>query len=198
MPVQCICRTCGAAFNARPSTVKRGGGQFCSPSCYQRDLPSRFWPRVNKSGPVPEHRPELGPCWIWTGSRTLQGYGKLGHRYRTLLAHRVSWEIANGPITGGLWVLHECDTPPCVNPSHLRLGSPVENYEDMASRERRVNGAPRGERTGRAKLTDEAVRDIRHLFAQGDISKRALADRYGVSAQIIYYVVTGKTWRHVV
>lgn len=197
MRVQCTCRQCGVAFMKKASDVRRGSGLFCSQACYRRPLDDRFWPRVNKTGPVPAHRPELGPCWLWTGSCTLEGYGKLGHQYRTLLAHRVSWEMAHGQIAGGLWVLHECDTPPCVNPFHLRLGTPVANYEDMVGKGRQSNARPRGVQSGRAKLNDAAVREIRQRFAQGGVTKKALAVVYGVSAQIIYYVVIGKTWRHV-
>lgn len=71
-------------------------------------------------------------CWTWTTPRRQQGYGMWG---RTL-AHRYSWALANGPIPEGLWVLHHCDNPPCVNPTHLYLGTVVENVQDMVARGR--------------------------------------------------------------
>jgi len=99
-----------------------------------------FWDFVNREGPVPAHRPGLGPCWVWTGIQDPQGYGRLGgHR----LAHRQSWEMANGTIEGGLWVLHHCDNPPCVNPAHLYLGTVKENVRDAVERGRMRGPSPR-------------------------------------------------------
>jgi hypothetical protein len=77
-----------------------------------------FWPRVNKDGPIPANRPELGPCWIWTGG-TGSGYGVVGYRYHRYRAHRISYLLAKGPIPAGLEPDHLCCVRPCVNPDHL-------------------------------------------------------------------------------
>lgn len=70
--------------------------------------------RTNRDGPVPEHRPELGPCWIWTGA-TNGTYGRINRG----LAHRISYELVKGPIPNGLQIDHLCRRPLCVNPDHL-------------------------------------------------------------------------------
>ncbi len=93
-----------------------------------RPVPPRaavqFWDRVAKTH---EHG-----CWIWIGPRDAGGYG----RWSKVLAHRHSWQEANGPIPDGKWILHHCDNPPCVNPAHLYLGTVVENVRDAVVRGR--------------------------------------------------------------
>lgn len=101
-----------------------------------RSLSERFWKKVDQNGPT---HPVLGtPCWVWTASRFVRGYGALkvddgpkGY------AHRISWELHFGPIPDGLWVLHRCDNPPCVNPAHLFLGTHLDNMADMDAKGRR-------------------------------------------------------------
>lgn len=78
-------------------------------------------------------------CWIWTGVSIRKGYGMWRG---SQLAHRHSWERTNGPIPDGLWVLHHCDNPPCVNPAHLYLGTVVENAQDAMDRGR-IHHPPR-------------------------------------------------------
>lgn len=67
---------------------------------------------------IPE--PNSG-CWLWAGREYGKGYGALSVNNRNALAHRVSYEIYKGPITGGLHVDHKCRVRCCVNPDHLRL-----------------------------------------------------------------------------
>jgi len=114
-------------------------------------IDSRFWPKVDRNGPVV--RAELGPCWVWIGSLKDTGYGQLSapHRGVPLKAHRVSWELHHGPIPDGLWVLHRCDNRRCVRPDHLWLGTDADNKSDMEAKGRRkgppivsvcINGHP--------------------------------------------------------
>ena len=87
-----------------------------------------FWGRVDPNGPIPAHRPELGPCWLWTGDR----WGFYGS-FRTTsngdraLAHRVAYELVIGPIPDGLQLDHLCWTRLCVRPSHTEPVTPRVN-----------------------------------------------------------------------
>lgn len=153
---------------------------------------ARFWALVDKRGP--------DECWNWKTRGHSFGYGKL-HRAdengsREVLAHRASWELANGPITGGLHVLHKCDNPRCVNPAHLFLGTQTENNADRARKGRTVIPHRRGEENNKAKLKAEQVLEIRRRYEAGGISIRQLAREYGVTFAPIQLILSGKTWRH--
>ena len=93
----------------------------------RRPVDERFWEKVNKNGPLPERRPELGPCWMWTAWTTPAGYGQFGLDYKKVGAHRVAYELLVGPIPEGLYIDHLCRNPSCVNPSHLEPVTPGEN-----------------------------------------------------------------------
>lgn len=81
-------------------------------------------------------------CWLWTGTKGKDGYGKfrIGSRSddsrKIVRAHRMSWELHMGVIPDGSWVLHHCDCRACVRPDHLYLGGPKENGNDMRTRKR--------------------------------------------------------------
>src|SRR6266850_2543608 len=87
-------------------------------------LPRLFWDKVDKAGPVPAHRPDLGPCWLWTGSKAGYAphqYGQFGVQRIKKLAHRLSYTELFGEIPINKQLDHLCRTPSCVNPSHLEL-----------------------------------------------------------------------------
>lgn len=149
---------------------------------------ARFWSKVNKDGPVPEHCPELGPCWIWTAS-TKRGYGRIGVKYHDYPTHRVSWELAFGTIQDGLHVLHKCDNRACCNPQHLTLGTPLDNMRD---RDRKGRGKwPRGEQCSQCKLSDAQVAEARQRYAHGE-RQQHIADDMHVSRSLIGQLVTYK------
>ncbi len=91
---------------------------------------ARFWPKVNKDGPV---HPVLGTaCWLWAAGLGAGGYGKTTLRHKTLLAHRVAYELERGPIPPGLMLDHLCRVRRCVRPDHLE---PVTARENTARSE---------------------------------------------------------------
>lgn len=69
-------------------------------------------------------------CWIWQRAIAAKGYGHFMLKGKLVYSHRFSWQRANGDIPEGFHVLHECDTPACVNPDHLFLGSNLDNILD--------------------------------------------------------------------
>ena len=88
--------------------------------------------------------------------------------------------------------MHSCDNPSCVNPLHLSLGTPAENSQDMVSKGRSLVGS----KNHKAKLSEADVRSIRAWFERGDVTKRAIADEYGVSDTLISFIVSHKIWKH--
>lgn len=97
-------------------------------------IKERFWSKVELFHGITDE-----DCWNWTGSKTPKGYGMITERNDTLKAHRVSWEMRYGKIENNLCVLHRCDVPSCVNPSHLFLGTITDNNKDMIVKGRNNN-----------------------------------------------------------
>jgi hypothetical protein len=143
------------------------------------NTPSDFWKRVDKSG----------DCWLWQGWMNPDGYGEFRMNYHTHLAHRLSYEWANGEIPDGMCVCHSCDVPACVNPDHLFLGTQADNVRDRHEKGHTAHG----EGAAASKLTVSEVRTIRELFDSGR-SKRSLAVQFGVSRKNIRCIVNRDTW----
>ena len=135
-------------------------------------------------------------CWLWTAFTNACGYGCFRVAEASLLAHRVSYELHVGPIPDGLHVLHKCDTPPCVNPAHLFLGTHTENMADMVAKGRCHPGMVRGEGHGRSKLTEAGVRKIRAALRAG-IRPSAIAREYPVGSAMIRRIKHGLAWTHI-
>lgn len=146
---------------------------------------------------IPE--PNTG-CWLWTGATSGPWpfeYGRLIRRGgRLIKAHRESYEIHRGEVPDTLKVCHHCDTPLCVNPDHLFLGTQRQNLADMREKSRHPGPTPlRGEAGNSAKLTEAAVREVRAL--KGVEPQRVTATRLGVSQSAIMRIVTRRNWKHV-
>jgi hypothetical protein len=163
-----------------------------------RPVAERFWEKVSKDGPVPVGRPELGPCWLWTGgiNRQRGGYGMFALRKGVIRrSHRIAWELASDrPVPDGLWVLHHCDNPPCVRPGHLFLGTPKDNTADMTAKDRA--NTPKGSQRPQARLSETDVTAIRAARARG-VSGAELGRQYGVHRTTIYHICQRDYWRHV-
>lgn len=149
----------------------------------KRPVKDRFWEKVKKTK----------TCWEWTGYVNEKGYGqisikRMGTRNHTILAHRLSWQLNNGPISNDGCVLHKCDNPKCVRPSHLWLGTIRENNSDMCQK-RRNNF---GERNGHAKLTWESVAQIKKLI--GKVPGHKLAKQFKISQSQISEIKNGRAW----
>jgi hypothetical protein len=132
-------------------------------------------------------------CLNWTGCQNKDGYGLVCYLGKTQVLHRLWYREYVGPIAEGLCVCHSCDNPSCVEPSHLFLGTSLENNDDKVSKRRHAFG----EKGGRAKLTEDQVRAIRLEYEKGE-RQVDLAKRYGVHQTQISLIVTRKEWAHVI
>ncbi len=132
-------------------------------------------------------------CHLWTASTAGKGYGqiKIPGTRKQIYAHVLSYMIHKGEVPEGVQVRHSCDTPRCVNPGHLLLGSSADNHQDMVDRKRSTFG----ERNPRAKLTEEQVVEIRTLNAQ-DVPRTEIAERFGLHPMSVARIVRGDAWTH--
>jgi hypothetical protein len=148
----------------------------------------RFWNWVEKTS----------ECWLWKGAPNTTGYGQMSvvrsGKRAPMLAHRLSFEYAHGPIPNGLFVCHACDKPACVRPDHLFLGDQTVNMRDMMKKGRgRPGGDVKGRHTNhKRKLTPEAVRDMRSSKEPSSL----LAKKYGVSVSTVNAIRARIYWKH--
>lgn len=146
----------------------------------------RFWAKLDTS-------PGEYGCWPWTGSIRPTGYGEFRVSHKTRLAHRVAWELHNGPIPvpDMACVLHTCDNPPCCNPAHLFLGTRADNHADCVRKGRHA----RGEKNA-VKLNEVAVRVIRWCVAHGT-AQSEVARGYRVHPSLVSRIAARKLWAHI-
>lgn len=123
-------------------------------------------------------------CWLWLGSRLNSGYGQIRINGRALILHRFIYDVCVSPVHDHMVVCHRCDTPECVNPDHLFLGTHEDNMRDMARKGRAAKG----------KLTADQVREIREL----EMPEDWYAQKFRVSRQVIYNVLAKKTYKWVI
>jgi hypothetical protein len=130
---RCSVPGCGGVYDAAGYCARHyaawrrnGDTDLRQEQIHGKTLAERFWLRVQKGR----------SCWEWTGVRNPQGYGVMRVGESNMQAHRVAWEVANGPIPVGLNALHRCDNPGCVRPDHLWLGTLADNNADMRAKGR--------------------------------------------------------------
>ena len=125
-------------------------------------------------------------CWNWCGGTNHFGHGKYRRNGRLENAHRVSWEMHTGSIPTGMFVLHKCDNPKCVNPEHLFLGTAWDNTQDMLKKGRHHIGL-------QAKITQEIADEIRRKYQEG-VHEKELSEEYGLSRTQTHRIVTNQCW----
>ncbi len=132
--------------------------------------------------------PECG-CTVWLGAVKSPDapYGYVGVGRRMRLAHRVAWELEKGPIPEGMFVLHSCDNPSCINTNHLFLGTHDDNMADMVLK----NRSGTGEKNSNAKLSQADVDAIR----ASTLRPFELAKKYNVSDSNIVLILSNQSWR---
>lgn len=166
-------------------------------------------------------RSEQG-CWLWVGALRPNGYGNFFLGNKTTCAHRAAWTLANGQIPDGLQVLHRCDVPNCVNPSHLFLGTQKDNMQDMIAKGRQGSHARHGEanpmygkrhsektramisavhrgihareKHPRATITEKTAQEVKRLRAEGNTCK-SIALMLSISFHVVRNIAGGKSWR---
>lgn len=160
-------------------------------------IADRFWSYVQKTE----------SCWLWHLAQR-HGYGQFALAPgKPVRAHRYAFEVTYGPIPEGMHVLHRCDTPLCVRPDHLFLGTAQDNMTDKVAKGRQAKGdrhgmrvhpetRARGEHQGNSKLTNEQAREIRRRRLSGE-SRKAIAMEFGVSPKLVYQIALGEIWTHV-
>ena len=148
-------------------------------------IKKRFWSKVKKGK----------GCWEWQGAKLIDGYGLfyLDSENRTYRVHRLSWEFVNGKIPKKLLVLHKCDNPPCIRPSHLFLGTNMDNTQDQLKKGRLIVG----ENHSQAKLTQGKIIKIRKLYKQRNTSYAKLAKKFRVNSTTIAQIIRYEAWKHI-
>ena len=154
---------------------------------YPESTLKRFWSKVKLGSP--------DECWEWQASKKF-GYGKyyrIGGGYDR--AHRIAWQMVNGPIPEGLLILHKCNNPACVNFTHLYLGTHKDNARDRTEHGVWIENRPRGSQHGNSKLTESDVLEIRKLYNKG-IGSRALGRIFKITKTQILNIVNRRQWKH--
>ena len=133
-------------------------------------------------------------CIEYQGCRKSNGYGWVTYKGKQMGAHRKAWIEANGEIPKGMYVLHKCDNPPCINIDHLFLGTPADNISDMVQKKRNRTGTALRQADGlpvRSKLTKNDVCAIKELRSTG-MKQRDIAARFNVTQSCISLLLSGK------
>lgn len=133
----------------------------------------------------------LSGCWLWMKPLDRDGYGRVCVDGKNQRVHRVSYRLYKGDIPNGMIVCHECDTPACINPEHLFLGTHLDNVRDKITKGRDVD--QKGTNNPHSKLTEADVIVIR----QSSKLQRELAKEHGVVRSTISAIISRKTWSHI-
>lgn len=175
--------------NRRKCTYRRAKCKACFNG-------ARLKPKVSSEAKFMRHvvKAESG-CWLWTGCKLPNGYGRVGRAGKYYLAHRYAYSLFIGEIPESLYVCHKCDVRACVNPKHLFTGTPSENMQDMLNKGRDSHVAElpstRGARHWKVKLTEAQVLEIRNRSGE---SRKAIAKDYGITPQYAGAIISRTKW----
>ena len=142
-------------------------------------------------------------CWLWNGGKDPDGYGRVMYLGKRYVAHRLYYQMHTGVDPKGMCVCHKCDTPSCVNPDHLFLGTTKENTEDKVRKGRQAKGS----RSGKSKLQEADVFLIKRFIEKYPPSSSSLemghgvrdflARWFGVTKFCISQIMQERTWGHI-
>lgn len=175
------CKACHTVWRRARRRRERGGAPPVTYAGCENDAERAAWLELRYT---PE--PNTG-CWLWLNQVNSDGYGMIyfGKYRKGYKAHRVFYEMFKGPIPDGIHVLHSCDTPTCVNPAHLSLGTHSDNHTECAMRGR----------SPRAKITPEQAVEMRRLYNSGGHTMKVLGLMYGLSTTAARAAIIGETWK---
>jgi len=210
-PKEKLCPYCKSEFFPPEDNPRK---KYCSSLCHRNSQKERLWvwsdeskkrvsmwanftkdqklEHMKKSFERKVIKNETG-CWGWKGAlRSGYGFVSCGNN-KTITSSRFSWILHNGPIPEKLHVLHHCDNPTCVKTTHLFLGTPQDNVDDMMRKKR--NNPPKGIDAGNVKLTEKEVYEIRKLLHNKE-SANSIAKKYGRGPSTIVKIRDRITWKH--
>jgi hypothetical protein len=187
------CAICGSTFsrNRKYGNKQWAAAKYCSRECAG----------VNLSEVLSKNREPLeivfssrfkktDGCWEWMGLLDGYGYGLIDHGCKRYRAHVLALEYDGRPKPAGMVAMHKCDNPKCVRPDHLEWGTPKQNVNDAAKKDRICFG----ERSPNAVLSESDVRKMRSIVG---LSYSEIARQFNVSRPTATRAITSKTWRRV-
>ena len=145
-------------------------------------------------------RNESNDCLEWISYIFNSGYGGFWYDGRSFLAHRIAYMLAHGfdSLDDNILVLHRCDNKICVDYNHLFLGNHSDNTQDMISKGRQNTlNRVTGEDHPNSKLTEEDVKLMRYIYAQGGVTHRELAKEFGVWYSAVGRIIRRELWKHI-
>ena len=148
-----------------------------------------FWDTVNVID-------DEDSCWDWKGQTNEAGYGQVTYLGKNWRSHRLAYTLSKGKIPKDMVVMHKCDRPICNRPSHLSLGTPYDNVQDMIQKGRKAV-APKGEDHPLSKLTEDDIRQIRKLYNSKKYTNVEIANMFGTTKTNIRSIGLYETWKHV-
>jgi len=150
----------------------------------------RFFKKVNKTT----------SCWFWkAGTRGKTGYGSFKYNGKVIDSHRMVWILTFGEIPEGLYICHTCDNRLCVNPDHLFLGTPKDNWLDGVKKNKILPSSPiyfkDGHISPNRKISFLDSREIINLYTTTKLTQKQIGEKYNISSRAVRYILTGGTYK---